>query len=86
MKPSENFRGDEVSALFTPAEHLSVDFGRVGGWPLIEKTRIPYDTIANLVDDITVTAADVSYYYPGVSEEAALSAAKFHESVLLAAA
>lgn len=68
------FRNQEVAPLRSPAPHIRVDFGCLGGWPTIENTRIPYDVIVNLVDNDTITADEVSLYYPNVTGEVARGA------------
>ncbi|WP_346007414.1 DUF433 domain-containing protein [Janibacter terrae] len=76
-----NFRDREVRPLDTPAEGISVRLQRMAGWPTIEGTRIPYDTIADLVDFETVRPEDVPHYYPQVSAEQALQAVDFDRAV-----
>ncbi|MCL2422874.1 MAG: DUF433 domain-containing protein [Micrococcales bacterium] len=77
----QNFRDDEVVDFYHPDTHVSVRPQRLGGWPTITGTRVPYDTVANLVDGETVTPDDVADYYPDVSPEAAASAVAFDARV-----
>ncbi|WP_103061557.1 DUF433 domain-containing protein [Actinomyces qiguomingii] len=77
----ENFRGDKVVDLRRPAEHIEVDFGRMGGWPTIASTRIPYDTIAQVIDGEEITVDNISDYYPAVTAEAAADAVAFDAKV-----
>lgn len=70
----------DVPDLRRPREHLSVDPERMGGIPVISGTRIPYDTIARLVDYETIYPKDVTHYYPQVSAEAVRDAIDFSES------
>lgn len=79
-----DFRGRGVVDFRRPTPHIEVELGRLGGWPTIEGTRIPYDLVARLVDNRTVFAADVTDFYPSVSSEAAESAMWF-DSVVKAA-
>lgn len=72
-----NFRGTPVPNLRRPSAHLEVRPQRMGGWPTIEGTRVPYDTIARLVDYQTVTPEDVPDFYPTVTAEAAEDAVSF---------
>lgn len=76
-----NFKDREVLPLARPAEGISVRVARMGGWPTIEGTRIPYDTISALVDFETVTPADVQHYYPHVSAQQAQQAVDFSADV-----
>ncbi|ASW58096.1 hypothetical protein CIK06_28595 [Plantactinospora sp. KBS50] len=80
-RPFTNFRNEEVVDFYRPAAHLQVRPQRLGGWPTIEGTRVPYDTIANLVDGETVTPDEVANYYPDVTPEAASSAVRFDARV-----
>lgn len=77
----EDFQGEVIAPFGQPADHVEVDIGRLGGWPTVAGTRIAYDTIGNLVDDDTVTADEVGYYYPTVSADAARDVVKFHRRV-----
>lgn len=81
IRPFHNFRDQEVVPLDHPAEHIEVRYARMGGWPTIEGTRVPYDVVADLVDGVTITSEDVSDFYPGVSAEAARSALAFRDRV-----
>ncbi|MBB5852106.1 uncharacterized protein (DUF433 family) [Amycolatopsis umgeniensis] len=58
----------------------------MGGWPTIKGTRIPYDTIAQLVEDGDVGVEDVRHYSPGVTPDAARDALDFEQAVRGAAA
>lgn len=72
-----NFRGEEVGSFTKPHRNLEVNYRRLGGWPTIEGTRIPFDTIATIVDGRTITTEDVEYYYPGVTAAVAADAVAF---------
>lgn len=76
-----NFRDREVRPLDSPADGISIRLRRMGGWPTIEGTRIPYDTISDLVDFETVQPEDVQHYYPTVSAEQARQAVDFDREV-----
>lgn len=78
-KTFKNFKGEEVASFHNPSPHIEVDFGRMGGWPTVEGTRVPYDTIANLVDGDTITVEDIPFYYPNVSVEAARGAIQLRD-------
>jgi uncharacterized protein (DUF433 family) len=81
FEPFRTNRGLEVVNFLRPREHLEVRAGRMGGWPTIEGTRVPYDAIANLVAPGDVPVDRVGYYYPGVSAEAARDALDFQNAV-----
>ena len=83
--PFQNQRGATVVNFLHPRERLEVRAGRMGGWPTIIDTRIPYDTIANLVAGDDVALDEVSHYYPGVDAHAARDAVDFQASVRSAA-
>jgi uncharacterized protein (DUF433 family)/DNA-binding transcriptional MerR regulator len=81
FQPFQNRRGETVVDFLHPRDRLEVRAGRMGGWPTIADTRIPYDTIAELVSGEDVTVDDVDYYYPGVDAQAARDAVDFHAAV-----
>jgi len=80
MAPFESRHG-EVVDLRHPRPHLSVREQRLGGWPTIAGTRVPFDAVATLLSDETVDARDVGDFYPGVSPEAAHEALDFARSL-----
>jgi uncharacterized protein (DUF433 family) len=80
MGPFMTERG-EVVDLLRPRQHLQVREQKLGGWPTIEGTRVPFDVVADLIADGTITADDVPRYYPSVSPEAALDALDFARSL-----
>jgi uncharacterized protein (DUF433 family) len=85
FEPFRTKRGVTVVDFLHPRKRLEVRAGRMGGWPTIINTRVPYDTIADLVAGGDVALDQVSYYYPGVDAEAARDAVDFHASVRSAA-
>lgn len=76
-----NRKGQQVVDLRKPSEHLEVGAGRLGGWPTVANTRVPYDDVANLLGDGDVSPDEVSRFYPSVSPEAARDALAFHRDV-----
>lgn len=76
-----NFKGTQVPDFHSPEAHIEVHPGRLGGWPTVAKTRIPFNTIAQLVDYETVYPEDVEHYYPTVSADAAQDAVTFQAKV-----
>jgi uncharacterized protein (DUF433 family) len=81
FEPFRNKQGAEVVDFLRPRRNLEVRAGRMGGWPTIADTRIPYDTIAQLVSSGEVPLEAVDYYYPGVSADAARDALDFDAAV-----
>ncbi|TFB71566.1 DUF433 domain-containing protein [Cryobacterium glaciale] len=80
----QDFRGRDVVDFRRPSKHIEVELRRLGGWPTIEGTRIPYDLVNGLVDNRTLFARDIPDYYPSVSVEAAEDAILFAEKVRMA--
>lgn len=73
--------GRNVVDFRRPRPHLRVREQRLGGWPTIEGTRVPYNTVAELLADGTVPLAEIGDYYPGVTPEAASDALDFARSL-----
>lgn len=77
MEGFTSFKGKQIPDLRRPETHVEVELGRLGGWPTIQGTRVPYDAVTNLLEDGTVPLSDIGYYYPSVTQEAAASALRF---------
>lgn len=77
VKQFENFKGAEVSDFKHPRTHLTVDYERLGGWPTIRSTRIPYDVISDFLDEDEDNIQEIEEWYPGVSVDAARDAQQF---------
>lgn len=77
----ETLRQRKVDPLLHPRQGVEVNPSRLGGWPTITGTRIPYDLVAALISDGSVPPERVSDYYPGVTAEAARDALDFEQSV-----
>src|SRR4051812_26831266 len=43
--------GRRVPAMASPRDHLSVDPGVLGGYPVVAGTRVPFDVVAGLADE-----------------------------------
>lgn len=71
----------QVDALLRPRPSVEVNPSRLGGWPTIAGTRIPFDLVAELISDGTVAPGQVSEFYPGVSAHAALDALDYQRSI-----
>jgi uncharacterized protein (DUF433 family) len=68
--------GVVVPHLLRPKQHVSVDPETQGGQPVITGTRVPFDAVAELVED-GVSPEGIADYYPGVTAEAARDAVSF---------
>ncbi|WP_237535248.1 DUF433 domain-containing protein [Streptomyces sp. SID3343] len=76
LEPFSTRPGVVVPRLFQPRRHLTVDPRTQGGVPVIAGTRVPYDVVAELVED-GITPDRVADYYPAVGPEAARDAVDF---------
>lgn len=72
-----------VDPFLQPRAGLMVDPARLGGWPTINGTRVPFDVVAELVEG-GVPAEEVGDYYVGVSPDQARDAVDYHESLAAA--
>lgn len=82
FRPFPNFKDQEVVDFLHPRPLLEIREARMGGWPTIRGTRVPYDTIARLQQgDGGVPSEMVSNFYPSVNRRAALDALDFEEQV-----
>lgn len=79
--PFTNLQGREVADLRQPRPHLEVREQRLGGWPTIQGTRVPYDTVAQLVIG-GIHPDDVQRFYPTVDARSAHDAADLHQEVV----
>lgn len=81
FKPFTTKQGRQVADFRRPRHHIEVREHRMGGWPTIEGTRIPYETIALLVEGGEVSPDQVSRFYPTVTADAVSDAVSFAEEV-----
>lgn len=72
--------GRQVPDLATPADGVNIDDDIRSGYPVIEGTRIPYDTIAGLAHD-GLTDAEIIDLYPSVTEQGIRGAVKLADLV-----
>ncbi|WP_406365318.1 DUF433 domain-containing protein [Streptomyces sp. NBC_00645] len=79
--PFENMQGRNVADFRRPRPNLEVKENRLGGWPTIQGTRVPYDAVAKLVAG-GVEPAEVKRFYPSVEVSGAADAADFHREVV----
>jgi uncharacterized protein (DUF433 family)/DNA-binding transcriptional MerR regulator len=71
-------RGDvEVVDFKHPKPGLEVSFGRLGGWPTIKGTRVPYDAVVDLVADGDIGYDEVCDYFPAVTPDDVADAVAF---------
>lgn len=81
-RPFRNQAKKEVVDFERPRKRIEVTPGRLGGFPTIAGTRVPYDTIAQLQrGPNALKPEDVKRFYPGVSKAAAVDAADFAQEV-----
>jgi uncharacterized protein (DUF433 family) len=81
----DDHKGRHVDNLIHPRAGVEVNPDRLGGWPTITGTRIPFDTIADLIGDGSVAPERVASYYPGVSADAARDALSYQLDVAASA-
>jgi len=79
--PFTNFRGDTVVDFLHPRPRLEVKEGRMGGWPTIRGTRVPYDTVARLVSGGDVPISEIGRYYPTVDPSDVPDAVDFERQI-----
>ncbi len=77
----ETIKKRKVDALLRPRVGVEVNPSRLGGWPTITGTRIPFDLVAELISDGSVSPERVSEFYPGVSADAARDALDYQRSI-----
>lgn len=81
FQPFTNFNGQSVVSFRHPRPGLELDHDRLGGWPTVRGTRVPYDSVAQLFADGYYRVEDVERFYPTVSVESAFDAIDFAKSV-----
>lgn len=83
FRPFENLQSQTVADFEHPRPLLAVNGERLGGWPTIEGTRVPYDLVSQVLGAHPDEAdfEDLTYYYPEVSREAAEDALDFQAEV-----
>lgn len=77
----ETIRKRHVDPLLQPREGVEVNPAKLGGWPTITGTRVPFDLVAALISDGTVAPERVADYYPGVSAKAARDALDYQMAI-----
>jgi uncharacterized protein (DUF433 family) len=66
----------KVLPFLRPLPRISADPDILGGFPVVEGTRVPYDLVAGLIRD-GVPAQEVRSFYPSVDTAGALDAERF---------
>lgn len=80
LRPFVNKSNIEVPALFRPRDHIAVSPEVRSGHPVISGTRVPYEKVAELLQD-GVPMESVHDYYPAVDAAAAQDAYEFAQYV-----
>jgi uncharacterized protein (DUF433 family) len=80
LEPFEARNGRMVPALKRPRPHITVDPGVLGGYPVLEGTRVPFDAVAALAQD-DLNAEEIAAIYPSVRREGIVDATAFAEQV-----
>ncbi len=81
-RPFRNRSNDLVADFEHPRPKLSVNARRLGGWPTIDGTRVPFDTVADAMSgDSPIGREDIRRFYPGVTAAAADDALDFARDV-----
>ncbi|UQE75108.1 DUF433 domain-containing protein [Gordonia sp. PP30] len=82
FRPFNNRNDEPIVDFQRPRPTLTVDPRKLGGWPTIDGTRVPFDTVADaLSGDLPISEEQVRAFYPGVSPSAAHDALDFAELV-----
>lgn len=81
-EPFYNMNGKLVPDFQHPKPHLSVNPDRLGGFPTIRDSRIPYSDVVELYLDGDLEPGEIAEFYPQVSDNAAIDAVNFHQMVL----
>lgn len=76
-----NWKNEKVVDFRKPSEFIEVNARRIGGWPTVEGTRVPYDLIANLIEFDGIPLDEIEDDYPGVTPPKAQDALAFSARV-----
>lgn len=76
LRPFTNRRGDRIPDFQHPRENIEIREDVMGGFPVIRGTRVPYDLVADLLED-GLKPDDLDSFYPSVSAGAARDAADY---------
>jgi uncharacterized protein (DUF433 family)/DNA-binding transcriptional MerR regulator len=84
LAPFETDWGRKVPSLAHPRPRLSVDPEVLGGYPVVEGTRVPFDLVSSLADE-GMPEAEIVELYPSVGAAAVADAQAFAKDVASAA-
>ena len=76
--------GRRVPAMARPRDHITVDPGVLGGYPVVSGTRVPFDVVAGLADE-GYSEAEIIELYPSVKAVSIADAQSFAQDVAAAA-
>ena len=79
--PFMNRYNKQVPDFRNPMPNLSVDPRRMGGYPTIKDSRVPYSDVAELYMLGELEPGEISDFYPNITDEAARDALSFHNQV-----
>jgi len=80
LGPFTSWRNQKVVALRNPKPGIALNPDVLGGFPAIEGTRIPYDSVTALAND-GLDAEGIRYFYPSVPAESIPGALDFADYV-----
>lgn len=72
-----NWKDHQVVDFRRPSTHVEVNVRRMGGWPTVEGTRVPYDLVADLIEYDGLSYEEIADDYPGVTPPRASDALAF---------
>lgn len=80
FEPFTARHGAQVVPLRRPKPGVAIDPEVLGGFPVIDGTRIPYDTVSGLACD-GVDTESIRYFYPSVTDLGISGAVAFDQYV-----
>lgn len=83
--PFENFKGREVPDLLAPSPGITLSSGKLGGFPTVAGSRVPFNVIADLLEDEDLTTEEIQEFYPTVSTDDIINVAQFERAISEAA-
>jgi uncharacterized protein (DUF433 family)/DNA-binding transcriptional MerR regulator len=77
----DGWAGTKVVPLAHPKRGISIEGDVLDGFPVVERTRVPYETIAGLAKD-GLGNDNIRYFYPAVSDVGIRGAVEFDHYVV----
>ncbi|ALQ29102.1 hypothetical protein AA310_00610 [Arthrobacter sp. YC-RL1] len=77
FEPFRNFNGTDVVDFRRPRPNLEINPRRMGGWPTVVGTRVPFDAISDLLDGGFYSPEHIVHFYPSVTVDGARDALDF---------